>query len=161
MRHITSLFFVLISFFSLGVNATTPAPEFSLPQINQDESISLSDYKGKVVYLDFWASWCGPCRKSLPLLNELRLELKDKPFEVIAINLDEDIEDARQFLKEYPVTYPTLYDKDNATPRLYQLRGMPTSYLIDKNGIIQSTHQGFKPSHMPKIRQSVIDLLGE
>lgn len=159
MRIVMSIALLLFSHISLAVQAGDKAPDFRLPLLTQQGQLSLSSQKGKVVYVDFWASWCGPCRKSLPLLNELRNELKGKGFEVVAINLDEDIRDGRAFLKEFPVSYPTLYDGAGKTPELYGVRGMPTSYLIDKQGRVQVVHQGFKPADITKIRAQVSQLL--
>ena len=159
MRIVMSIALLLFSHISLAVQAGDEAPDFRLPLLTQQGQLSLSSQKGKVVYVDFWASWCGPCRKSLPLLNELRNELKGKGFEVVAINLDEDIRDGRAFLKEFPVSYPTLYDGAGKTPELYGVRGMPTSYLIDKQGRVQVVHQGFKPADITKIRAQVSQLL--
>jgi len=140
-------------------SSTEAAPEFRLPYLTQKGNASLSDFRGKVVYVDFWASWCGPCRKSLPFLDSVRNELKGKGFEVLAINLDEDVKTAREFLKQYPVSYPTLHDAEGKTPDAFGLRGMPTSYLIDRNGNIRLIHQGFKPSDSEKIRAEIISLV--
>lgn len=159
MRIILTIALLLSAQLSLALEAGDKAPDFRLPLLTQQGQMTLSGYKGKVVYVDFWASWCGPCRKSLPLLNELRTELKGQGFEVLAINLDEDVKDARAFLKEFPVSYPTLYDGEGKTPTAFGLRGMPTSYLIDRQGRIQSVHQGFKPSDISKIRAEVIQQL--
>lgn len=159
MRLIIATLLLAFSHLSLAISVGDKAPAFKLPQLTQKGQRSLADYRGKVVYLDFWASWCGPCRKSLPLLNNLRKELKGKPFEVVAINLDEEVKDARGFLKEFPVSYPTLHDVKGKTPSQYGLQGMPTSYLIDKKGRIQAVHTGFKPSDMKKIRAEVKALL--
>lgn len=137
------------------------APTFSLPDIYSGESKTLEQYRGKVVYLDFWASWCGPCRQSLPLLNKLRDELGKDNFEVIAINLDEDPEDGKRFLEKYPVAYPVLTDTTGDTPQKYQLTGMPTSYLIDQSGNLRGAHQGFRTGDIDKIRAEVKLLLAE
>mgnify|MGYP001303174872 CR=1 FL=1 len=139
--------------------AGDPAPDFKLPYLTQKGNTSLSAYRGKVVYVDFWASWCGPCRKSLPFLDGVRKDLKGKGFEVLAINLDEDVKAAREFLKQYPVSYPTLHDADGNTPDAFGLRGMPTSYLIDRQGKIRVIHQGFKPSDSQKIRAEITALV--
>lgn len=161
MKIFALLLTLLFSATALAVTPGEKAPGFSLPLLTQKGQLSLSQYRGKVVYVDFWASWCGPCRKSLPLLNQMRKQLKGQPFEVLAINLDEDIKDARGFLKQYPVSYPTLHDKAGKTPEQYGLKGMPTSYLIDKKGIVRAVHTGFKPSDMNKIRKEVAALLGK
>lgn len=137
------------------------APDFSLPDIYSGEEKALEQYRGKVVYLDFWASWCGPCRQSLPLLNTLRNELGEDKFEVVAINLDENPEDGKRFLERYPVTYPVLTDTTGDTPQKYQLTGMPTSYLIDQKGNLRGAHQGFRSGDIDKIREIVKKLIQE
>lgn len=169
MKTITLVLFSLISFFSLSAHAESdpeiiaeiPAPPFSLNDIDGKQTRSLSDFRGLVVYLDFWASWCAPCRKSLPLLNELRNELHDQGFEVIAVNLDEEPEMGLEFLQEYPVDYPVLFDVDGSTPRSYEVRAMPTSFIIDRDGNLKVVHEGFNPADMAKIKQKVIQLLAE
>lgn len=146
---------------SWAESADEQAPAFSLPDIYSGEEKALAQYRGKVVYLDFWASWCGPCRQSLPLLNTLRNELGEDKFEVIAINLDENPEDGKRFLEKYPVTYPVLTDTSGDTPQKYQLTGMPTSYLIDQNGNLRGAHQGFRSGDIDKIRDIVKTLIQE
>ena len=144
---------------AMAVGVGEKAPSFSLPNLETGKSMGLSKYKGRVVYLDFWASWCGPCRESLPLLNNLRSELKRKGFEVVAVNLDENTEDAKAFLEQYPVTYPVLLDPEGRIPEKYELPGMPTSFMIDKKGNVAKVHVGFKAADMPQIRKDVIKLL--
>lgn len=146
---------------SWAESAEELAPAFSLPDIYSGEEKALAQYRGKVVYLDFWASWCGPCRQSLPLLNTLRDELGNENFEVIAINLDENPEDGKRFLQKYPVTYPVLTDTTGNTPQKYQLTGMPTSYLIDQKGNLRGAHQGFRSGDIDKIRDIVKTLIKE
>lgn len=159
MRVLFACLLLLTSPFTLALEPGDNAPDFRLPLLTQKGQLSLSSYRGKVVYVDFWASWCGPCRKSLPLLNGLRSELKGKGFEVLAVNLDEDIQDARTFLEDFPVSYPTLYDGAGKTPEAFGLRGMPTSYLIDRKGRIQAVHQGFRPGDISSIQAEVTELL--
>ena len=144
---------------ALAASKGQTAPNFKLPGIKSGNLMSLKSLRGKVVYLDFWASWCGPCRQSLPLLNDLRKELKSKGFEVLAVNLDEDKADAKAFLKQFPVSYPVLLDPKGKVPQKYDLPGMPTSYLIDRKGKIRSVHIGFKKQDMQKIRKEVMSLL--
>ncbi|RMF16812.1 MAG: TlpA family protein disulfide reductase [Gammaproteobacteria bacterium] len=134
------------------------APDFNLPGLYGDR-VKLADYRGQVVYVDFWASWCGPCRKALPELNALRQELRQQgDFEVLAINLDEDPQDALRFLKKYPVEYPVASDKNATLPPKYGLVGMPTSYLVDQKGNIVAVHQGFKEANIEHIRDAVFKL---
>lgn len=154
-------FVIIFCSFTSAVKADEliKAPPVKLASLtNPQQQISLEEYKGNIIYLDFWASWCAPCRKSLPLLNELRNELNAKGFEVLAINVDEERADGLRFLDEYPVDYPTLFDNGDAASA-YQLRGMPTAYLIDREGNLHSQHVGFNPNDMPTIRKKIMDLL--
>ena len=138
------------------------APGFNLPSLTEEgRNISLDSLKGKVVYVDFWASWCGPCRISFPLLDELRSELGEQGFEVLAINVDEYSEDALEFLEEMPVSYLVVRDEAGTTPSAYGILGMPTGFLIDREGTVRKVHQGFRKSDGDKLRTEVIELLGE
>lgn len=120
------------------------------------QAASIADYKGKLVYLDFWASWCGPCRVSLPILNEIRKEYGARGFEVVAVNVDENLDDALGFLEKRPVDYPILLDPKGTMPKLYDVKGMPTAYLIDENGTVLYKHVGFKKKDRKKI-ESLLD----
>ena len=134
-----------------GVTAGDPAPPVALPGLAGAPGVSLASLRGKVVYLDFWASWCGPCRLSFPQLEQLRAELGPRGFEVLAVNLDESEADAHRFLEEVPVSYPIVRDAQGSTPALYGILGMPTAYLIDRAGIVHLVHQGYRRSDGDKL----------
>ncbi|MBU2918184.1 TlpA family protein disulfide reductase [Psychrosphaera sp. F3M07] len=149
----------------LAITNTTIASEsnekasaFELPHLTSGIMTSLSDYKGKVVYVDFWASWCKPCKKSFPVLNEFHNKYKQQGFEVIAINLDEDKLNALAFLQQHKVDYSVLYDEDAKVAQQYKVQAMPSAYFIDKKGIIRLVHKGYMDSDKTKIKQ-VIELL--
>ncbi len=133
------------------------------PTINQENKLPFQAdlYKGKVVYLDFWASWCAPCRLSFPKLNKLYKELKSQGVEVIAINLDENRADAEKFLQENPVEFKIVYDDAKQCPKQYALIAMPSSYIIDKQGVIRMIHLGFKAGNEAKIHTDLLALLSE
>lgn len=154
-----SVFFTLHCSHVLAVNVGDEAPAFKLPRLETQGDIQLKFYRGKVVYVDFWASWCGPCRLSLPELNTLRKKYRKQGFEVIAINLDEEKEDAMEFLKEFPVAYPTARDVDGITPEKYGLQGMPTAYLIDRKGKVSLVHEGFKKTDSAELSAKIATLL--
>lgn len=146
--------------FSTTVKAS-PAPAFTLPEIHSQKELSLADYKGKVVYLDFWASWCGPCRKSLPIMNEVYKRLENQGFTVIAVNLDESRSLGLKFLEKHDLDYPIVFDEEKTTPTKYLLEAMPSAYLIDKKGTIRATHKGFKEKELAKLEAQISYLLGE
>jgi thiol-disulfide isomerase/thioredoxin len=141
------------------------APVFALPGLRAQDgaTVDLTKYRGKVVYVDFWASWCAPCVVSTPLLNELRQELvkAGQPFEVVAVNVDKDKEDGIDFLLDEPVEYIAASDPDGKAPAAYQVKSMPTAFLLDKTGKIRLIHTGFKPADIDTIAEEVKKLLAE
>lgn len=146
-----------------GVQVGQSAPPISLPLLAADSPavLTLDSLRGKVVYLDFWASWCGPCRVSFPQLEALRQELGPQGFEVLAVNVDEFEPDALRFLEEVTVTYPVVRDGAGETPATYGILGMPTGYLIDRRGTVRLVHQGYRKSDGAALREEIIELLGE
>ncbi len=151
---------ILISIFNANAaEVGQAAPQFTLPSLLQDHPISLNKLSGKVIYVDFWASWCSPCRTSFPLLNKLYQKLKDQGFEVVAINLDEDKANAEKFLKDFPVAFTVLRDSTGEWADKYVVEAMPTSFLIDKQGVIRNIHHGFVSDDINELEQKVIQLL--
>jgi len=138
-----------------------PAPDFSLPALNDSFMINLADYRGKIVYLDFWSSWCLPCRISLPALSALRDEFSDDDFEIIAIDVDRIPQEGRDFLKRYPVSYPVASDSTGQAAERYHLVGMPTSFIVDRQGIVRHVKRGFKEQDIKELRIVISSLLSE
>jgi len=136
-------------------------PSVSLPNIMGANEVSLSSLRGKVVYVDFWASWCSPCRLSFPQLEALHREFNTRGFEVFAISVDREIADARGFLEEMPVSYTVLHDDQASTPRNFGVLGMPTGYLIDRSGTVRWVHAGFKKSDGLVLRDQILKLIEE
>lgn len=152
-----SLVFPVLAF---AVEEGGTAPLFTLPDIQADKpAISLESLRGKTVYVDFWASWCAPCLRSMPLINELYGKYRDQNFEVIAINVDDPIEDGQDFLLDTPLDYLIAADTDNAVLNEYGVTGMPTSFLIDKEGTIRMIHMGFRENDIDIIEAAVKELL--
>lgn len=135
-----------------------PAPAFELPNLKQ-ETIKLSAYKGKVVYLDFWASWCGPCRKTFPWMNEMQKKYSKSGFEVVAINVDQKKELADGFLAKSPAEFTVLLDSQGAVPKKFEIQGMPSSFIIDRNGIVQLAHKGFKEGQAEELESEIRKLI--
>lgn len=167
-RFFSRTFGIVLSslLFSAPVMAVDPgdsAPDFKLDAIkNYDEpELDLASYKGKVLYVDFWASWCGPCQKSFPVLNELRASYKDKGFEVIGVNLDERVSDAGKFLKKYPVDFPIVADESGEIGEVYKVKGMPSGYIVDKTGIVRKVIIGFDKKEKKEVSLLVAELVKE
>lgn len=119
-----------------------PAPDFTLPDA-AGKTVRLSDYRGKQpVYLDFWASWCVPCRQSFPWMNAL--QSRYPKLKIVAVNLDERREDADKFLAAVPARFALAFDPKGGVARAYDLKGMPTSFLIDRQGVLRREHRGFR-----------------
>jgi len=113
------------------------------------------------VYLDFWASWCGPCRKSFPWLNEMEARYNKDGLVIIGVNLDSDIEAAKRFLKNVPADFRVFSDPDGDLADQYKLIGMPSSFVIDRNGDVRHRHVGFKKSDIDSYETSIQELLKE
>jgi thiol-disulfide isomerase/thioredoxin len=157
-----------LGFFLWGAATTATevdesAPNFSLPLLDADNGgvVSLTDYAGQIIYLDFWASWCPPCLVSMPIMNELRNRLQRQgfAFEVIAVNVDSDSEEALDFLIDTPVDFIVLADPEGIVPAKYEIKAMPTSFLISRDGIVRMTHIGFKLSDQEMIESEILELL--
>lgn len=138
------------------------APVCSLGEIGGDSAVyDTSQFRGKVVYMDFWASWCVPCAKSFPFMNQLNNKLKEKGLQLIAVNLDENPDDAKAFLEKYPVDFTLAADRDGECARKFEVKAMPSSYLIDRDGKIRHAHLGFRPSEANELVKLVQQLLAE
>lgn len=161
MRTLSLLFLLLLPPLSMALQAGDPAPEMAIKTLDGNSTSSLADYRGKVVLVDFWASWCPPCRKSIPLLSELHQSLKDKGFTLVAVNEDDDPQLGRDFMEPVKSDFPSLSDPEGKLSAAFGVRGMPASYLIDDKGVIQWVHEGFNPSEMENIRQQVNKLLNQ
>ena len=145
-----------------STNNAVPAPELALPVIaNGEGTTDLNALKGRVVYVDFWASWCGPCRLSLPALDAIYRELHKEGFDVIAVTVDVVEEDALDFLTRYPVSYPIAIDTEGDTARAWEVDGMPSGYLIDASGNVRAVHVGFKRGEEIELRNAILELLND
>ena len=153
------LLLLLASPFGFSLTPGDKAPALELPQLESGSSLSLASLEGKVVYLDFWASWCGPCRISLPAMEKIHQQYAEQGFEVLAINVDEFITDAREFLEDNPVSYKVVRDAEGKSPELYQIKGMPTAFLVDRNGVIRHIHEGFSKGDASRVETLVRELL--
>lgn len=126
-----------------AVGAGEPAPSFALPTAAGD-TVALEKLKGRVVYVDFWASWCGPCRRSFPWMNEMQQKYGAAGFTVVGVNVDKRRPDAERFLQQTPAAFTVVYDPAGKTPEAYAVKGMPSSYLVDAAGKVVAVESGFR-----------------
>lgn len=122
-------------------------------------SLDLSAYQGKVVYLDFWASWCTPCRRSFPWLDAMQRKHGDAGFVVIAVNVDTERKLASDFLRQVPVGFKVAYDPKGELAAKWQLLGMPSSFMIDRDGKVRSRHEGFRGEQTAELEAQIVALL--
>ncbi len=132
-----------------------------LSQLTNSKPLELNKFAGKVLYIDFWASWCPPCVKSFPFLNNLHNQYKAEGLQVIGINLDEVIEDAKQFAAKNPVEFILAADNTKSCAKDFGVLAMPTSYLIDRKGIVRYIHLGFRSGQVDDLHKRVKSLLQE
>jgi peroxiredoxin len=128
----------------------------------QGKSVKLSAMRGKVVLVDFWASWCEPCKKELPLLGKMAARLKDRGIEVVTINIDDRKENAEDFVKAHSLQQLTVvHDSDKSIVGKYEPPKMPSSFIVDKSGIVRQVNAGFDPGDESKIEQQLAALAGK
>ncbi len=136
------------------------APDFTLKSLG-GKNLKLSELAGNVVLINFWASWCGPCREEMPLLNALHNKYEPLGFTVWGVNVEENSASAEGFLKNFPVDFPILLDDTNTVSRLYKVIAMPTTVVVDRDGRMRFLHQGYKSGDEAMYRQMVKKLVRE
>ncbi len=137
-----------------------PAPNFTLKSLS-GKNLKLSEMTGNVVLINFWASWCGPCREEMPLLNALHKKYEPLGFTVLGVNVEEDMEGAMNFLGHVPVDFPILLDNTNKVSKQYKVVAMPTTVVVDRDGNMRYLHEGYKPGDEKKYRQMIKKLVRE
>ncbi|HLT92844.1 MAG TPA: TlpA disulfide reductase family protein [Woeseiaceae bacterium] len=137
-----------------------PAPDFALKSAT-GENLRLSEYRGDVVMINFWATWCGPCRQEMPLLDELYSRYQRVGFQLLGVNIDDDSGKAMNMIRELGVSFPVLFDAGKTVSREYQVDAMPVTILVDRSGTVRHVHQGYKPGYEEKYLTEIRALLRE
>ncbi len=136
----------------------TPAPAFRLGSAD-GRAVELARLRGKVVMINFWASWCGPCRKEMPILEQLNRQYRSKGLALIGVNVEPDSRVALDWLKATPVSFPILFDSDSTVSKLYQVAGMPNTVILDRQGTVRYIHRGYQAGaeneYLDQIRQLI------
>ena len=144
-----------------AVEAGAPVPSITLPPLAAGTPLSLQAQRGKVVYVDFWASWCVPCRLSMPALDALQRKHGSRGFMVIGVNKDVTTADAERFLKRTSVGFSLAADPADAAARAFDVKAMPSGYLVDRTGVVRRVHRGFTEETARSLEQDVQALLAE
>ena len=137
-----------------------PAPDFVLKS-STGENLRLSEYRGDVVMINFWATWCGPCRQEMPLLDELYGRYHRVGFNLLGVNIDDDTERALRMVEELDLHFPVVFDTRKEVSRLYNVEAMPATILVDREGNIRHVHHGYKPGYEDKYLDQIRALLRE
>ena len=137
-----------------------PAPDFALKS-STGENLRLSEYRGDVVMINFWATWCGPCRQEMPLLDELYSRYERVGFNLLGVNIDDDSRRAMQMIEELGVSFPVLFDARKEVSELYNVEAMPVTVIVDREGKVRYIHHGYKPGYEDKYLDQVRSLLRE
>jgi len=154
---VNTFIFLLLTFLISPAALATKAPVFELP--GDSGPVSLKKYRNQVVFIDFWASWCVPCKYSFPWMNEMQERYGEDGFKVIGINVDKDKAMAEKFLELVPASFDIAYDPEGEVADLYSLKVMPSSYLIDRDGNLVHAHKGFKTSDGSRMEDMIKKLI--
>jgi peroxiredoxin len=136
------------------------APDFVLKSAS-GTNMRLSEYRGNVVMINFWATWCGPCRQEMPLLDDLYSRYERVGFSLLGVNIDDDSSRAMQMAEELGVSFPVLFDERKEVSKLYQVEAMPVTVLVDREGKVRHVHLGYKPGYEEKYLTEIRSLLRE
>lgn len=137
------------------------APNCTLTGMDGVQHYDLQQFKGQVVYVDFWASWCAPCAKSFPFLNNLETDFQQRGLKIVAINMDEELDAGKNFLTLHPANFTVALDSSKQCAPAFDVQAMPSSYLVDRKGFIRKMSMGFKQADAGQLRTTIEQLLKE
>jgi peroxiredoxin len=136
------------------------APNFTL-KADTGKNLRLSEYRGEVVMINFWATWCGPCRQEMPVLNELYQRYRPVGFTLLGVNIDDQAANASRMARRLGVRYPIVFDAQKTVSRLYDINSMPTTVMVDRDGKVRYLHRGYLPGFEKKYQEQIRGLLKE
>jgi len=157
LRSLLLATLVAIAAPALALDAGQPSPALDVP--GTQGQVNLAALKGKVVYVDFWASWCAPCKQSFPWMNEMQAKYGARGFQVVAVNVDAKREDADKFLAEVPASFTIGFDPKGDSPKRFQIKGMPSSVLVGPDGHVVKVHAGFRPDERKAQEDAIVAAL--
>ena len=146
--------------YASSVKLSEAAPDFTLKTLG-GPNLRLEEYRGQVVLINFWASWCGPCRQEMPILDRLHQRYEDTGFAVLGVNVEGEAAPAQKIVDKTNVTFPVLIDEGQAVSELYELEAMPSTVVVDRDGVVRYVHRGYKPGDEAKYVEVVKKLIRE
>ena len=160
LKHLFSLAACAIVASATAGELSGPAPDFSL-KAKSGETVALSDLKGEVVMINFWATWCGPCRKEMPHLEALHQRYKDLGFTLLGVDVEDDERGALKYLEETPVSFEILFDPGNRVSEMYDVVAMPSTVMVDREGNMRYIHHGYQSGYENEYQSQIRELLRE
>ena len=156
----TAMALVLMAGTAFAADAGGPAPSFTLAALTGQQA-ALSQYKGQVVMVNFWATWCGPCQQEMPLLDQMYKKYKPAGFTLIGVNVDKEAPAVKELMARKPVSFPVLLDPANQVSKAYHVNEMPSSVFIDRKGEIRYIHRGYRPGDENEYQDRIRQLIRE
>ena len=145
---------------AFAISTSAPAPQFSLAA-RGGKTVNLAQYKGQVVMINFWATWCGPCRQEMPLLESIYKKYNKMGFTLLGVNVEPDPKAADGWLKATPVSFPILFDTKSEVSKMYEVAGMPSTVIVDRKGNVRVIHRGYKPGDENVYQDNIRKLVRE
>jgi len=145
---------------ALALAPQKPAPQFTLAA-RGGKTVNLAQYKGQVVMINFWATWCGPCRQEMPLLESIYKKYNKMGFTMLGVNVEPDSKPAEDWLKATPVSFPILFDTKSEVSKMYEVSGMPSTVIVDRKGNVRVIHHGYKPGDENEYQDNIRKLVRE
>ena len=162
MRFLPVFLLVSLTFAARAdaVKPGEPAPPIALPTANSG-AVSLAPLRGRVVYVDFWASWCTPCRRSFPWMNEMQARYGKDGLVIVGVNVDKRLADAERFLRDTPASFTIAFDSEGKTPVAYDVKAMPSAFLVDRRGVVTAVEEGFRDEQRNDVEARIRALLAQ
>jgi peroxiredoxin len=155
---LASFFFIATSLNALELGQT--APDFTLKSMT-GTNLKLTEQRGKIIVINFWASWCGPCRKEMPVLQKMYDKYQDLGVSVWGVNVEQENQAGRDFLADLNLSFPILFDASNTISAMYQVEAMPTTIIVDRDGLVRYAFKGYKPGYEKKYAKAIKKLVRE
>ncbi len=160
LRWLAPLMVALVAGSAGAVDVKEEAPDFTLKSLD-GSNMRLEEYRGQVVLINFWASWCGPCRQEMPLLDRLHHRYEDTGFAVLGVNVEGESAPAQDIVDKTNVTFPIVIDDGQKVSEMYNLEAMPSTFVVDRDGVVRYIHRGYKPGDEAKYVEVVKQLIRE